>query len=375
MNVLILVCGEGLGHTSRCISLGKALETSGHKVYFGAYGYSYDLINRMGYSVNFIPSEISLIGSSGSLDLKASIIQTIKNGNIINLFSIQDLIKQVKPTIIVSDSYFSGILNAKYQHIPSYLILNQSNMEEFFIHKGKIGQMTGNFIKKIYSYVFEIVDGIIIPDYPMPYTICKKNIVFEKNLMNKVFYSGPLVGQSYEHVKAAEIVRPHVLSTIGGFGYRESLFLKVIEASKNSPMIHYTLLSGPSLDVSKFNNLPENINMLQFITDQFPYTKASSVIISAGGHSTLMEAMSFGIPIISFPDKDHSEQQNNASVIAENELGFCLDYIASSNEILNCINDIIYSNKFVENTKKMRELYLNLQPPKRICKYLEATLN
>lgn len=374
MKVLILVCGEGLGHTSRCIALAKALKKRGHKIHIGAYGYSYDLIYRQGYDVTTIPSEISLVGNAGTLDLRASMVKTFKNGNIINIFSIQDLINKIEPDVIVSDSYFTGILNAKFKKIPSYLIVNQSNMEEFFIHRGKVGKAVGNFVKKIYSHVFKIVNGIIIPDYPMPHTICKKNIVFDNSIMNKVLYSGPLVGQDYNDVKAASVTQPHVLSTIGGFGYRETLFYKVIEAAIKSPQISYTLLTGPSVNASKFVDLPSNIKILQFINDQFPYIKASEVIIAPGGHSTLMEAMNFGIPVISFPDEAHNEQQNNASVIAENELGFSLNYSTSSAKIFDCIEDIIYNQKFIDNTTKMRELSMNLKSGELICKYLENML-
>nr|WP_243685010.1 hypothetical protein [Methanosarcina barkeri] len=40
MKVLLFMCGEGLGHTSRCLALGKEFLTARHEVYFGAYGYS-----------------------------------------------------------------------------------------------------------------------------------------------------------------------------------------------------------------------------------------------------------------------------------------------------------------------------------------------
>jgi uncharacterized protein (TIGR00661 family) len=81
MRTLILVCGEGLGHTSRCIALAKELVSAGHEVHFGAYGYSQELIERKGYAVTAIPSEITLVGNAGTLDLKSSILKTIKKGS------------------------------------------------------------------------------------------------------------------------------------------------------------------------------------------------------------------------------------------------------------------------------------------------------
>ena len=372
MRILILVCGEGLGHTSRCIAIAKELVAAGHVVHFGAYGYSQELIERKGYMVSTIPSEITLVGEAGKLDLKASIFETVKKGRFRGILLLKDLIRSLKPDVVLSDSYFTGILASKSIHVPSYILLNQSNMEEFFINKGVSGRLLGELVKQFYQGVFRIVDGMIIPDYPMPYTICRKNISFDNKLMKKVFYSGPAVGKSSEDVEPAQVQHPHVLSTIGGFGYREPLFQKVINAAEMDPRIHYTLLAGPSVDPAKFTQLPPNVRILKFISDQFPYIKSSQVIIAPGGHSTLMETLSFGIPVLSFPDKDHTEQQNNASVIAENELGYCLDYSVSPDEILMYVKDIVYNGKFVGNARFMRQLSEQLNGAKAICKLLES---
>lgn len=67
MKILVFICGEGLGHTSRCIALGQELVAAGHEVYFGAYGYSKGFIERKGYRTLEIPPEIKLVGESGSL--------------------------------------------------------------------------------------------------------------------------------------------------------------------------------------------------------------------------------------------------------------------------------------------------------------------
>ncbi|MBC7085665.1 MAG: glycosyltransferase [Methanomethylovorans sp.] len=372
MRTLILVCGEGLGHTSRCIAIARELVSAGHEVHFGAYGYSHDLIERKGYGVSIIPSEITLVGEAGALDLEASILATLKKGRFLDISRIKQLIKKVRPEVVISDSYFTGILGSKAMKVPCYLIMNQSNMEEFFINKGVFSRFLGLVVKKFYSSAFRMVNGIIIPDYPMPYTICRKNIIFDDKLMEKVVYSGPVVGSTYEEVLPADVQHPHVLAMIGGFSYREQIFLKVINAANMDLEINYTLLTGPSVDPSKFTQLPPNVRILQFITDQFPYIKSSQVVIAPGGHSTLMETLSFGIPILSFPDRNHTEQQNNASVIAENELGYCFDYNTSPDEILLYIKDIVYNGKFAANARFMRQLSEKLNGAKTICKLLEA---
>jgi UDP-N-acetylglucosamine--N-acetylmuramyl-(pentapeptide) pyrophosphoryl-undecaprenol N-acetylglucosamine transferase len=48
MRIMILICGEGLSQTSRCLALGKELLTAGYEVHFGAYGYSKKMVEKMG---------------------------------------------------------------------------------------------------------------------------------------------------------------------------------------------------------------------------------------------------------------------------------------------------------------------------------------
>jgi UDP:flavonoid glycosyltransferase YjiC (YdhE family) len=36
----------------------------------------------------------------------------------------------------------------------------------------------------------------------------------------KIFYSGPLIKEKYEDVEEIPLKKPHIVSLIGGFGYR-----------------------------------------------------------------------------------------------------------------------------------------------------------
>jgi uncharacterized protein (TIGR00661 family) len=374
MRVMIFVCGEGLGHTSRCISIGRELVSAGHDVHFGAYGYSKELIERKGFKTHEVPSEITLVGKAGSLNLKKSILATFKRGQFLGLIKIRKLLKKTRPDVVISDSYFMGMISAKSRSIPCYLIVNQSNMEEFFKGKGISSRIIVEIVKKSYIGMFRIADKIIIPDFPLPHTICRKNLEFKKDIWKKVFFSGPLIGKTFEETTAEELERPHVLCTVGGFGYREPIFRKVIEAAGMDKSINYTLLSGPSVDPESLGTLPENVTILKFIDDQFPYMKASNLVIAPGGHSTMMEALSFGVPMISVPDKKHNEQQNNAFVIEEDGLGKKLDYSASPEEILENIRLLIDDEKYSNELAGMREMAVELNGPGAVRLMVEESL-
>lgn len=371
MKIIILICGEGLGHTSRCLALGKEFLAGGHEVHFGAYGYSKELVEKTGYSAHEIPSEIKLIGKAGTLDFTGSIEATLKSADILGGPKLLKLIKDIGPDVVISDSYYLGMLTGFTLRIPVYLILNQSNMEEFFKNRGVSLRLLGGVTRMFYNQIFEKVDKIIIPDYPLPYTICKKNLNFRGKIQEKLFYSSPLIKEKYEDVDLIPLKKPHVVSLIGGFGYREPIFRKVLETAKLDPSINYTLISGPSLDPSKLVDLPENVQILKFIKDTYPYLKSSDAIIAPGGHSTIMEALSFGIPILSFPDRGHSEQENNAEVVEEEGYGKMLSYSTPPEVVLECIRKVIEDKKYRNKTDRLRRLARELDGPRAVRELLE----
>ena len=155
-------------------------------------------------------------------------------------------------------------------------------------------QGLGKIAKEFYNGIFKRVDRTIIPDYPQPNTICALNLNFEDESTSKVEYTGPLPARNYEDVIAQDLPRPHVLSLIGGFGYRAPIFRRIIEAASMDSTINYTLLSGPGLDREELPPLPDNAGLLPFIPDQFPYLKSCDLAIAPGGHTTMMEALAYG---------------------------------------------------------------------------------
>jgi len=371
MRIMIFMCGEGLGHTSRCLALGKELLAAGHEIEFGAYGYSKDLVEKTGYRAQEIPSEIKLVGKDGGRDMAGSIDATLKNAQLLGGPKVLKLIRDFKPDVVVSDSYYLSILAAIVLKIPVYLITNQSNMEEFFKNRGVPIRLLGELTKKFYKEVFEKTDKIIIPDYPLPYTVCRKNLNFAPKLREKLFYSGPLVRKKYEEVDQISLEKPHVVSLIGGLGYREPIFWKMLTTAALDPGINYTLISGPNLDPSKFMEIPKNVQLLKFIDDPFPYIRSSDVVIAPGGHSTIMEALSFGIPILSFPDEGHSEQENNAAVIEEEGYGRMLSYSTPPEVILECIREVLEDEKYRNKVERLKRLAAELDGPKAIRELLE----
>ncbi len=371
MNVLLFTCGEGLGHTGRSIALGRELLSAGHTVHFGAYGYSKELMEKSGYTVREIPQELKLVGKKGSLNLEASIKHTAGGISPGNILSVLRLVKDTDPDVVVSDGYYLGVLTAGFRKISTYMIVNQSNMEEFFRDKSPMVGLLGGLVRSFYHFIYHRVDGIIIPDFPEPYTVCARNLAFPEDVHHKLNFSGPLVRKRFSEVETPDLKKPHVLCAIGGFAYRREIFNKILDAARMDPGINYTLIAGPSLDISELTGVPENVNIYSFIADPFSCYRASDLVISAGGHGTLMETLSFGLPLFSFPDQGHSEQENNATVVEERGYGRRLDYSISGEELLSMIKEVVFGGKFRENTDRLREQAESSYGPASVRKLLE----
>jgi uncharacterized protein (TIGR00661 family) len=371
MKILLFICGEGLGHTGRCLSLGKEFLAAGHEVNFGAYGYSKELVKKSGYSAYEIPPEIKLAGESGTFDIGKSIKETLNNLSPFGFRKLLKLIEELNPDVVLSDGYYSGILAAQIRKVPVYFIGHQFNMEEFFQKKGPIVGAAGKVVKRFYNYIFSSVDGIIVPDYPLPYSVNKKNFTISRNINSNIFFSGPLIRCRYREAEAKSFQHPNVLSTIGAFGYRAAIFRNVIEAAKLDPDIHYTFISGPEIDPEQFPEIPENVEFTGFTDNPFPYYRSSDLVITAGGHGTIMESLAFGLPVLSFPDEKHREQENNATVLEEAGYGKRMSYLTPPEVILSCIREVLEDENYIKKTRRLMELAEVLDGPEAVRKFLE----
>lgn len=372
MRFLIFVCGEGLGHTGRCISLANELLSAGHSVHIGAYGYSKELIEKSGHQVTKIPQELQLTGKDGSLDLKSSIMATIKGISPGKIRTVRNLLKKTNPDFVISDGYYLGIIAAKLGGVHRCMIVNQSNMQDFFKGKGFAIGLAGSVVRGFYTWIYNNIDIIFVPDFTPPFTICGSNLAFPPGVEKKVEFSGPVLRKIFDEVVPKENVqRPHVLCSIGGFGYRLQIFKTIIKAAAMDQNVNYTLIGGPDLDYDVLENVPGNVDICRFVADPFPYYRSSDLIICTGGHGTLTESLSFGLPVISFPDQSHNEQENNARLLEKNGCGLAFSYSVTPGELMDAIHSLINDEKFRSKASELKKQAQLMDGPAHIRKRLE----
>ncbi|MDO8554027.1 MAG: glycosyltransferase family protein [Candidatus Micrarchaeota archaeon] len=362
MKILYYFCGEGLGHTSRTIAAGKILLKE-HEVIFASYGYAREFAISKGLDVIEVPSEIKLIGKKGALDIQESIVTTIKKMDVSSALSHQKLIKKEKPDLIISDSFFSPAIIAKMQGIPFWMILNQTNIDRFFSDRNEALRWIGNAVKQINYTILGYVDKILIPDFPAPFTICEKNILLSPQLTEKTEYIGPLIQKNISEVIVKKNNKKRVFGFVRGFGHDNQAIKKLVNVAKELRDYEFDLVIGEGQD--EIEKLP-NLRVYDKMSDPFPLMANASVIICGGGHSTLMEAVSMGKPIVSVPYNFHFEQESNAAMIQELGLGTKIDYRTPEIMLKELIVDHATNSEMQKKTQRMARFAITLDGRKKL---------
>jgi uncharacterized protein (TIGR00661 family) len=346
MKILISVCGEGFGHTTRCIAVGEELSKK-HDIKFVAYGKSRYFILEHGHEVYETYPDIKLFGNN---DGKFNIIKSIFNKEYKPIRAIlreMKIIKEYNPDLIISDCKYSTVIASKFLKKPYYVITNQNYPRT---HKKKMKCIV-YLIRKIMGIMNKSAKGVLIPDLPMPYTVCEYNLTNRNDLI----FIGPLIRYKLNDydVKRGD----YILSVIGGFEYRFRI-LELLSKVAEKKNLKVKMVCGSNEVAEKLRKIKnsKNITIIPITMDMEDLIKNCSFIVCHGGHSTLMEALSFGKPVITIPDLDHPEQENNARKINKLKCGIALSHETLNNDLNNAIDEMNNNDIYFKNAEKMSKL-------------------
>ncbi|MDK2987753.1 MAG: hypothetical protein PWQ47_891 [Methanothermococcus sp.] len=365
MKILISVCGEGFGHTTRCIAIGEELSKE-HDVKFIAYGKSKNFIEMSNYEVFETYPEIKLTGNNGKFDIKKSIFN--KGYNPAKAVKREvEIIKTYDPDVIISDCKYSTVMASKFLKKPYYIITNQN-----YTKTNKKERIIIYPVMELLNIINKSAERVIIPDLPLPYTICEYNL---KAIDNLVFV-GPLIRYSlydesnkFEPNKSKnDNSRDYILCVIGGFEYRFRI-LELLNKIAEKKNLKVKMVCGSHEVAKKLNKIKsKNVEIIPLVTDMEDLIKNCSFIVCHGGHSTLMEAISFGKPIVTIPDLDHPEQENNAKKIDELKCGIALSHKDLDNKLEEALDEIQNNKIYFKNAEKLKNLCKKYNGRKNIRK-------
>lgn len=300
MKALIFAEGNGFGHASRDSIIQKLL---GYPIMTFGAGARYCKENNL---------ELIEIPAPYEIKTEAKGVKIVTN--------LSELMRMVKPEVtktikshfkkydmIIVDGSPMGLIIAMAMGKPTVFISNDT--ASLVGVQGMISRkIAGSLYKEILSYP----KAIIVPDFSPPLTITKKNLDISLPLQ----FCGPLV-------KKRKQIRHKKKYVVAG---RLEERLKPILGSK---AIYANEVEHPG-----------------------HYLEDAELLICHGGHTSMMEALSFGKPVLVIEDPKYQERYNNGLMLVQNDVGTILE--SSVLTIESLLASIEYSKTL---NKKRLELY------------------
>ena len=326
MKILFVVCGEGLGHASRCLHLGHYIQQQGHTVHFATYGKSYDFIDQHGCSnMHRMPREVCLEGEDGFFSLKKTLwcSKWIVADMVRSMLNVRKIIRDHAIDCVVCDTMYGGVLAARITKTPVVFITNQN-------HFNGVGGKT-NPVWKVLNFLIRryirLADTVIVPDYPPPDTVSEYNIVVPKGEEGRYHFTGPFLDVD---VHRYIFCRKTVFTSFGGEPYKLPMYQMLREIADMRPdLIFDVFYTGEVLPESSLNFLSHG-----YVPNLYEHLAGAKIAIMHGGLTTLHEALLFEKPVLIIMDTSHPEQQNNAKKVVDMGAGIAIDGRKVTREIL-----------------------------------------
>ncbi len=327
MKVFVVAEGIGYGHMARILPLLDYIKD--YRLF--SFGNGFEFAKSKGYEVEDLGINYAL----PEIPKDIEVLNYVRSLNVKEVLRFNKLLKEEKPDVLISDSNALSILLAKANNIKTFLIANGTDLSIFSYNKAL--QTPAGFFSKVINFYS---DHIFIPDFPPPYTISWYNIkTFGMN--EKFHFIGPMVRKIGNKKGDYKLI---------SFGGTDTNLIKF--------PLDKTYVSTLGLKGVK------KIEMNEYMD----YFKRSKVIISHGGHSTIMESILSKKPMVLIYSGNYAERDNNIKRVDELELGKMVYKDWLDKRVLEkAIEDALEMKK---NIKSFYSFSKKFNPYKEILKYI-----
>ncbi len=392
------VNGEGYGHSSRVLAIARQLNPE--EVILGSYGYVLKRFENMAFTTVEICPEISFVGKDGSFDISLTILKNSSWPVAINQLIREEIkiIQNYGVTCVVSDSRSASVFAAHKLGIPCILLTNQTtfapffeaelnNLEDSLIEKslrewlraGTKAVLTNAaepFFLKVVKDWLKATDEIFIPDLPPPYSLCLPLLCNENFVKKKQRFLGPLLPWSWKMLirsdhkdflpSGFQRFTKKIVCTLGGHRYRKPLFDVIPLLAKQMPDVLFVVLGDFKSDIV----LP-NLYLAGFVDNPEEFYLSSDLVITQAGHSTAMELITLGVPMLVVPDSGQVEQESNAKRLCELGLASMLSYRDLNVEtLLVQVRYMLNEQAFSDASKKMSKIARDYLPDEEAARII-----
>ena len=290
-NISFIVEGVGYGHAARMLPV---ISKIGGSVLSYGQGSEYLKKGNVGVIDVEQPYDIKL-GKEG-LDVTASIADIVKRFDPKTIDTARKAIES--SDLVVIDSSMFGLMLSTMLKKKVIFVSNNTDNSVFFSGMQK-ALVKG--LDKFFSSAFSNSSIVAIPDFPLPYSICARNI--HHNLPKATEFLGPMVDlSSIRRVKNSSIV----INLGAGFN-TESNITEVAKQMKDYNFITH-------------GSRPREGNMI-YVENVREFMGGSMLNILHGGHTSIMESIMARKPMVCIPNPRHPERVNNCRMLNELRIG------------------------------------------------------
>jgi uncharacterized protein (TIGR00661 family) len=319
------VCGMGLGHITRSVPIAQSVIAEGGQVLLSTYLESVDYVHKFGLPVVSAPDLSMNVDITGSIDIKAATLLSGMGSALTFLDQVRfemQTIQAFEPDLVFADTRLSSIYAARLLKIPIVSILNQFLPRVPRERDTVFFRSLDGTIMTTLGRSWALSSIILIPDFPEPYTISLDSLRIPRRIGARVKLVGSILPQMPNKISRVKEVREEL-------GVREDQ--KLIYAGISGPRAEKIPLINLLIPIlSRFPDrykvimsmgVPNggsrqiqhgNLTLFPWIENRFDYLEACDVVISRGGHETLMQSISYGKPSVIIPMPKHPEQYGNA---------------------------------------------------------------
>jgi UDP-N-acetylglucosamine--N-acetylmuramyl-(pentapeptide) pyrophosphoryl-undecaprenol N-acetylglucosamine transferase len=373
-------CGMGLGHVSRCVPIAKEVQKRGGEVLFSTYLEGVDYVSSQGLPVVEAPEIYLETDETGSIDLKSTFQNRALTVFITLLKQVTFEIKQIqtfKPDVIFSDTRVSTILAARLMRKPVVVLLNQFLPRAPRDRDSNWWKILDGTVMTVLGRIWTYTQRVIIPDFPEPYTISLDSLRAPKRYGAKMDLVGSILGVRPEDNQDSSKIREElgvsddqVLIYAGISGPRTErmpLIHMLTPIFKEFPdRFHVVMSTGDPHGGSKPKRIG-NLTLIPWIVDRYSFLNACDVVISRGGHETIMQSIGYSKPSLIIPTPRHPEQYGNAERAQENGVAMVMHQKdVSVSELIKRIDHLL------ENSAQ--EVLIEMNKNQHLDEGLERTL-
>ncbi len=339
-NILFFTSPIGLGHASRDIVIASKLDAD---ITFVTGEGATKLISDYGFKVKDLYRYDAF-----KVDEHGELKHALKG--LLNYWSYykkckvvaENVIKEKRPELIVSDEDFASIAVAQELGIPNVIITDV---------------LKTRFTKGFMSFIEKRMNAA------MQKMIHYSNIVIipmEGQDHDNIHYVGPIVRDVEPNRESLRkrfgFNRKTILVAIGGTDSGSFLVDRAVETYwkvKDVIDADLVIVSGPSLRIVARR---EGVRYVGYASNLHEMIYACDLLISLAGRSTIDEATAYGTPAIFIPIKNHFEQEDNAR-----QHGFRFDDICRLEDlVLEKLHDERNEIAIINGANRVSSLILNL---------------